>query len=475
MKRELLVEEYSARKNIMVIGDISVGKTRNVMFPLVDEIIEEKDSMLILDAKEEYINRYYEELKAKDYNVIIVNLKDLDKSEGWNPLSYPYSLYQKGDVDRAIDYIEKLGETIFFEGNTNEQFWALAAKDFFTGLVLGLFEDGKEEEINFNSIDRIFDVLDGGFRRGDADYVNTYFKMKNRESLACAYAVSMMTGPNETRGGVLFTIRQKLRSYIGRDKLNLLMNKTTFSYEEIGKKPTAIFVMARDYNRNLNSVATMFIEQLFEMLIDMKIEKKFNFILDNFEVIERFNNLGEMLGSGISRNVRFILGIRCLEDVLDRYGSYVRNLSDVVRVSLDCIEFEIGKRVEKVSNDFDGNVKISECNVVYPILESEKIKMFDLPEFVRKRIEEINLELANCGSTSYYDSNFDLKIISGSSKNEKMDSKSFKSLNCFSDLEFPTDLDKKWAEVKNNKNLNLSVEEMIEKIDKTIAELEAGE
>ena len=79
MKREVLEEIINSQKNLIVDGDVASGKTTNVLFPLVDEMINKKESMFILDSREEYINEYYDKLKENDYNIITINLRQQDK------------------------------------------------------------------------------------------------------------------------------------------------------------------------------------------------------------------------------------------------------------------------------------------------------------------------------------------------------------------------------------------------------------
>ena len=55
MKKEILEKMLNSKKNLIVSGDISTGKTENVVFPVVEEIINNNQSMLVLDSKEEYI------------------------------------------------------------------------------------------------------------------------------------------------------------------------------------------------------------------------------------------------------------------------------------------------------------------------------------------------------------------------------------------------------------------------------------
>ena len=98
MKKEILEKVCNSKKNLIVSGATATGKTSSVLFPLVREIIERKQSLVVLDTKEEYIKEYYENLKDNNYNIIVLNLRDFTKSDGWNPLEYPYSLYKKGKI-----------------------------------------------------------------------------------------------------------------------------------------------------------------------------------------------------------------------------------------------------------------------------------------------------------------------------------------------------------------------------------------
>lgn len=387
MKKEILEKVLDSKKNLIVSGDISTGKTLNVLFPLVKEIIDRKESLLILDSKEEYINKYYDDLKSKNYNVVILNLRDLSKSEGWNPLEYPYNLYKNGKVDDAIDYIEKQAKIMFYEDSTADPFWSLTASDFYTGIVLGLFEDGKKEEINLNSVNLMFDGINNKF--GISDYVTQYFKLKNPSSQPYVFASTTFSAPKETKGSIVSVARQKLRTYVSREMLSVLLNKTTFNYDDIITKPTAIFVIAKDENKYINNVATMFVEQLFAILVNSQNHNKFNFVLDNIDVLEKIQELSDMLSSGVSRDIKFEIATRSYDDLIEKYGNYITKLSNSVVV---------GKEIKLLVNneEFTDEVEhlippMVNVAIEYPVLNKTDIKMFNIEEFVRSKQSKLNL------------------------------------------------------------------------------------
>lgn len=401
MKEEMLEKVLNAHKNLIVEGDIASGKSTNVLFPIVDNAIEKKESLFILDSKEEYVNKYYDKLKANNYNIIILNLRDLDKSEGWNPLEYPYNLYKNGDKDKAQEYLEKIGKTMFYENSNQDPFWALTAADFFTGLTLALFEDGNKDEVNLNSVNNMFNGINKKFC--GTDYITEYFKSKDVASKPYILASSTFLAPNDTKGSIVSVARQKLMAFVSREKLSQLMNKTTFSFEDITNKPSAIILIARDENKSLNRLPSMFIEQLYAVLVDLKTNNKFNLILDNFDIIEKCNDLVDILGSCISRNIKTYIATRSLKELINIYGSYMTVLCDLLSIKNDGIQLVINNDEQKMNKDFD-SVNIESSNILYPKLNITDIKLFDFEKFVKnakvKQLEKLNIDIANLSNTN---------------------------------------------------------------------------
>lgn len=402
MKEEMLEKVLKVQKNIIVEGDISTGKTTNILFPIVQEMIDKKENIFIVDSKEEYINHYYEQLETKGYHTIVINLRDLDKSEGWNPLLYPYYLYKNNNIDKAIEYLDKIGRAAFYEENeAKDSFWTSSAIDFFKGVVLALFEGGKEEEINFNSVNNMFSGLDKKYAAND--YLTSYFETKHKEDMAYIYASSTLLAPKETRGGIVATARQKLRIFVSREKLSQFLNKTTFDFEDF-RKPTAIIFIAKDEDKSLNSLLAMFIEQLYGKLIDLKRKCKFNFILDNFDVIDYQNGLTEMLGSCLSRNIKVYIATRSVEDMDNKYGRYIEKLCDLILIKSDKITCKIDGVNEDIAKEFV-RVNIQDSDVVYPTLKKEEVAIFNIEEKAieakRKEFIDIDPSLIEYGTQKF--------------------------------------------------------------------------
>lgn len=379
MEKEILEKINNARKNLIIEGDVGSGKTTNISFSIVDELIKKNESLFILDNKEEYINEYYQTLKENNYNTIIINLRDMSKSEGWNPLEYPYYLYKNNKSDKAIEYIEKITKNIFHEDTTMDPFWTINASDLITGIILGLFEDAKKEEINFNSVYSMMNQIQ--LNKDSTDNVTTYFKSKNSNSKSYIFASSTILAPSETKGGIVSFARQKLRLLIAKEKLSQLLNKTTFNINEITSKKTAIIIIGRDENRTLNILIPMLIEQLYSILIENKIDNKFNFIIDNFDDLDKNNDLITMLSSCIYRDIKFHIVTRSLEKIIKDYSDYINTLCDFIKTKENHLITKINDSEIIYENVFE-SLNIKKIEIEYPKLKEEKIVIFDLNNIV---------------------------------------------------------------------------------------------
>lgn len=392
MNKEMLDKIINAQKNLIVEGDVFSGKTSKIMFPIVENIISKNESFLALDSKEEFLKRYYDKLKLKGYNIVIVNFDNLDNSEGWNPLEYPYRLFKNGNTDRAQDYIELLGNSLFKEKDATDPFWSQSSADLFTGVTLGLFEDAKEDEVNLNSVASMIDSFT--IRSTGIDVGTRYFNSKNPYSTSYMYASSIVKAPNETKGSIISVAKQKIRLCASRTKLSTLLNKTTFDYDALVNKPTAIFVISREGSSSINVFAAMFIEQIYEILIDSNKNNKYNLILDNIDNVDNLNELVSILRSCISNNIRTFIATRSLDLLVKKYGTYIPVVCDLITIGPKQTKIVIN-HVEENYDTENSYIDFVNSNVVYPTLENREIKLFDLQKYlVDSLVERIgnNLE-----------------------------------------------------------------------------------
>lgn len=317
----------------LVIGSSGSGKSRCIVKPLVNLLAKKGESMIITDPKGELYTSAANRLKELGYNVIVLNFRDPSHGNAWNPLTLPYQYQKMGNKDKSTELLDDVALNILYDpNNKGEPFWEKSAADFFSGLALGLFQDAKEDEININSINVMSTV--GEERLGASNYTKEYFTMKGEASSPYIFASNTINAPSDTKGGIMSTFRQKIRLFASRENLSEMLSHSDFSLLDIGKQKTAVFIVIHDEKTTYHALATIFIKQCYETLIDVAQENggrlpiRTNFILDEFANMPPLKDVDSMVTAARSRGMRFTFIIQNFAQLNDVYG---KEVAEVIR------------------------------------------------------------------------------------------------------------------------------------------------
>ena len=347
----------------LIIGSTGSGKTECVVKPLVNLLSKKGESMVITDPKGEIYQYCGEYLKKQGYNIVILNFRDPEKGNSWNPLALPYMYYKQGNQDKATELLEDVSLNILYDKSEggDSAFWQKSAADYFSGLTMGLFMDAKEKEVNLNSINFMSTV--GEERRGTKTYIQEYFNLKGEASPAYIFASNTINSPNETKGGILSTFRQKIRLFSTKENLSEMLSYSDFDMRDIGNKKTAVFMIIHDEKKTYHGLMTIFIKQCYETLIDCaqanggKLTYRTNFILDEFANMPPLKDVDSMVTAARSRSIRFSFIIQNFAQLNDVYGEEVAqvikgncgNLIYLISTELKALE-EISKMCGEVKS-----------------------------------------------------------------------------------------------------------------------------
>ena len=208
----------------LVIGATGSGKTQTVILPMVHSLAKAKESMIITDPKGEIYEKTSNMLRSRGYQILLLNFRDPQNGNAWNPMSLPYQMYKSGNQDKAIELLDDLALNILYDdSNKNaDPFWEKTSADYFSGVALGLFEDAKEDEININSISLATTVGEEKF--GGSTYIKEYFAGKDPNSAAAINASSTIMAPSETKGSILSVFKQKVKLFASRENLSEMLS-----------------------------------------------------------------------------------------------------------------------------------------------------------------------------------------------------------------------------------------------------------
>ncbi len=291
----------------LIIGEVNTYKTTGVMFHEVLNSIKKGENLFILDNKDEYFGTFKSVLDENHYNTLVFNLSNAYQSNSFNPLWLPYKYYKSGNKDKAIELIKEIGLEIFKTDNHNrDTFWENSSADYFIALVLTLFKEGKEEEINLGSIQIMINKYDNMIK-----YFNTL------DVLDPIYIAGSSTAyaPRDTRESIFSVMKMELNEFCVREMLlnNLLGNDIDLSNI---KEKTAIFIIG---NTKVNRLGNILIDELVHVLMDKKMQ--FTFFLDGLCDIPVLLELNKLL----DKKMKLFATVRSLEELQDKYDKYIKN------------------------------------------------------------------------------------------------------------------------------------------------------
>lgn len=437
----------------LVIGATGSGKTQTVILPLVHSLAKAKESMIITDPKGEIYEKTSNMLRAKGYQILLLNFRDPQNGNAWNPMTLPYEIYKSGNQDKAIELLDDLALNILYDdSNKNaDPFWEKTSADYFSGVALGLFEDAKPEEININSISLATTVGEEKF--GGSTYIKEYFAGKDPASAAAINASSTIMAPNETKGSILSVFKQKVKLFASRENLSEMLSHSDIDLESIGEKPTAVFIVIQDEKKTYHSLVTILLKQIYETLISVaqrhggKLPIRTNFLLDEFANMPPLKDVTTMITAARSRQIRFTMIIQNFAQLDSVYGKEdaetIRgncgNIIYLITTELKALE-EISKMCGEVKSKKDDKTastplvtvsdlqRMKQFEVIilrmrkqpfktkftpyfkldwgkkyppakYPERKKEELHTFDIKEFVKTQKKKKLLEMMNSADT----------------------------------------------------------------------------
>lgn len=379
----------------LIIGQSGSGKTTALVDPQVYSLCKHGESMIITDPKGEIYKRHANRLKDKGYKLVVINFRDPREGNAWNPLTIPYRMYKQGKTDKAKELLEDISQNILIDPkNTNDPFWERSAADYFSGLALGLFEDAKENEVNITSISNM--ATAGEEKNGLNTFAKDYFTLKGETTTSYQYAKATIAAPNDTKSSILSVFQSKIRTFSTREELSEMLSYSDFNMEDIGKEKTAVFLIVHDEKTTYHSLATIFIKQLYEVLIDVahkspngELKYRTNFILDEFANMPQLRDVTSMVTAARSRKIRFTFIIQNFAQLDEVYGDK----------NAETIRSNCGNTIYLLTNELSALEEISKLCGEVKSKEKEKtvstplVTVTDLQKMKRNEIIVIRMRM----------------------------------------------------------------------------------
>ncbi|MBQ1812518.1 MAG: type IV secretory system conjugative DNA transfer family protein [Bacilli bacterium] len=372
----------------LIIGSTGSGKTYCIVNPLVHILAKHGESMVITDPKGEIYEKNAEFLRDRGYKIVLLNFRNPQKGNMWNPLSLPYKLYKNENFDKCNELLRDLAINILHDEKTDDPFWQNTSADYFVALAQGLFQDADEKDINISSIINMLTV--GEEKYGGSTFAKEYFKLKDSRNPAYINAAGTIDAPSDTKGSIISVFRQKINIFAMAENLSEMLSKSDFDMMDIGREKTAVFLIIQDEKKTYHALTTIFVKQCYESLIDVaqesggKLRVRTNFILDEFANMPELKDVTTMITAARSRQIRFNLIIQNFAQLNQVYGKEnaetikgnCTNMIYLLSSELTALE-EISKLCGDVKVKGKGKDKPDETRPLISVSDLQRLKFKD--------------------------------------------------------------------------------------------------
>ena len=297
-------KKHRRNLNVMVVGGSGTGKTRFYCKP---NIMQCNTSFVVLDPKGENLRDTGNLLKSKGYEIKVLNLIDMDKSNCYNPFVY---IRNDNDVQRLVTNLIKA--TGIKGAQTNDPFWDTAASMLLSAIIYLLKYEAIPEEQNFSMVMEL--ILAGAIDEDTEepsllDKLFNELEAKNPNHIALKYYHSYHSGADKTLESIQVTLAAKLEKF-NIDTVARLTNTDDLELSKLGEKKIALFAIIPDNDTSFNFIVSILYTQLFQQLFQVADNKykgslpiHVHFVMDEFANVSLPDDFDKILSVMRSRNV----------------------------------------------------------------------------------------------------------------------------------------------------------------------------
>ncbi len=352
----------------LIIGATGSGKTQVSILPTIHLAMKAGESIVVNDVKGELYEHTASALLEEGYQVIVLNFEDAKTGNSWNPLTFPYELYQKGEIDKAYERIEDLGYYLLFDPKDRnpDPFWFNSTRDYFTGLVLYLFEHAKKEEIHLLSVMQLHNYLN------QPHIAKEFLESLDSNSSIYSNFVGTLNAPPETKGSIISVFRQRIKKYVSKEILTNMLSFSDFDITNISNQKTALFMISGS-NHCAESLIPLLVHQIVSSVdIYGKKEKICHILLDEFDGLLPIRHFNKMIEFARSIYIRFTVAIRSYQHLSSMYS---KEDSALLKLCFGNIIYLLSNDIytlEEISN-YCGNTYTN--GKIEPLITIEELKL----------------------------------------------------------------------------------------------------
>ena len=294
--------------NVLVVAGSGAGKTASFAKPNAHELL---GSYVFTDPKGEIFDDSAGYLKANGYDIKVLNLVNPDASDSYNPLTH---IKSEIDVDIIASTIVKGQKT---EGGAQDPYWDNMAELLLKSLIYYLLAARPPEEQNLASCAELVRAANSN---GDSNLLSDLIGKLPYDHPARMNFKSVELASDKTYSSILSTLQSKLGKFDSKEIADVT-STNTINFEDIAKKPTALYVITSDTHGAYDFLSTIFFAQMIQQLYDFADKNGGALPIRTFFILDEFANIGQIpdfdkkISTSRSRHISFSVILQNLDQL----------------------------------------------------------------------------------------------------------------------------------------------------------------
>jgi len=330
-----------------VLGITGAGKSQTSVFPFIELISRPvnykfendylQESMIVNDPKGELCSSMAPMLKERGYDVKILNLEEPYYSDSYDPFklikesytrSFTKSVDVQGDVSEAVNLTNAFSLILTNDPTAKEKFWQTTSKDLMNGIILAMMEDlvpSKPHMATPYLTRTLLSEFANTLTEDEERRLDWYFQEREIGNRAKSMASSAISASDKTKESIISNTLANL-SLFADDGIAKMTSNNTIEFNDLIKKPTAVFLICPDDDQSRWALASIFIEQSYYALTKTikrdyggESPRRINYILDEFAQMPPIPDMHVKLAMSRSRNIRWTLYLQDFNQLESKY------------------------------------------------------------------------------------------------------------------------------------------------------------
>jgi len=313
--------------NMLVIGGSGAGKTFFIVKPNIMQMML-NNSFIATDPKGEIARATANMLKKDGYNVKVLNLIDMAKSDGYNPFRY---IREENDVVKLVTNI--ISNTTPKETAPTDPFWEKSESMFLQALFYYVWLEMPPNRKNFQSVLDLLSEAEVDAKGNDSKLTKKMKQLAKTSKLkqnhpAYKQYMKVIRGAGDTVRSIIISANSRL-ALLENPQILRILSKDDLHLEELGigvngdkHTRTALFCIIPDSDKSYNFIVGMLYTQLFQELYfqadfknDGKLPIQVTLMMDEFANVALPDDFCSLLSTMRSRRISSIIIIQNLAQI----------------------------------------------------------------------------------------------------------------------------------------------------------------